>query len=251
MGHTEWKDTSTPAFAIEDEIAAEFGLVRNEDVFGTDLYHSESKGRRTYVEIKSIGSKYVRAVQNAEGCTPHSMYFAVTRKAHMKDEFNQIPLLRPGSVFRTCQESPNSLLVVRCPRKSFFDKLYTKSHIVIPECTYYYRAHELMVKLVSLIQANDLKVHRLYPTDKSHKFETMVLVEFAQLSSIALTREEFVTHINEGCPGLSAATAKDLWQDVVTRHSIPVLRNVDMYGLIFNAYLSMNTDPVWRPDWWA
>ena len=246
--HTDWKDTSAPAFAVEDAVAKEFGLVRNPDIKGTDLYNSSSG---TFVEIKSIGSPAIEYVVDEEGrpLGPKYMYFQITRKAQLNDENNWFPVVRPGGVFRTCQDTPNSLLVVRSPEKNFHD-YFTSRAVTIPQRTYYYKAHQLMMKLISLIYTNQLKVHRLYHCERKYKFETVVKVEFETLRDIELGYDEFVEHTREGCPGMSKATAKELWTDVVHRYSFPCLRKVKLYERTFAGYLSMDPAPVWRTPWW-
>jgi hypothetical protein len=240
MAHTEWKDTAEPGFTVEAQIAAEFGLRRNPDMRGTDLYSDSG----TFVEIKSIGSKFVQYTKHADGaCAPHHKHFQITRKARG----NGNPLVRPGGVFRACQDSPNSLFVVRCPRKCFYDYKISRS-VTIPRRTYYYKSHELMLKLYQLVLTKQVAPRRLYHKNTGHLFETVIEVTFEQLSDIALSREEFVTCVRDGITGIPSSTAKYLWQDLAANYSIPCFRKVEMYKGLVDAFLS--TDPVWKPKWW-
>ena len=246
--HTQWKDTSVGGLRVEDRVAEEFGLCRNPDVTGTDLYHS---GSGTHVEIKSIGSKAIEYTEDDAGnpVAPKYMYFQITRKAFLKDENNWFPVVRPGSVFRTCIDTPNSLLVVRSPEKRFFD-YWTDRAVTIPQCTYFYQAHTLAFKLLSLVYTGEASVHRLYHKAEKHGFETVVKVEFEQLRNIELSRAEFIDATANGLEGITSRLAKSVWMDVVHRYTIPCLRRVPRYSNTFDALLSLDRDPMWRPAWW-
>jgi hypothetical protein len=246
---TNWKDTAKAGLKIEDVVAEEFGLFRNPDMLGTDLYHNGGAGPRTYVEIKSIGSKAIEYTDQEGTIAPKYMFFQITRKAQLNDENNWFPVLRPGGVFRTNIDTPNGLLVVRCPKKYFYD-YWTSRAVTIPQCTYFYKAHMLQMKLLSLIYTGEAAVHRLYHKDKKHGFETLVKVEFEKLRDIELTRAKFVEHVSNGFEGMTSDLSKSLWMDVIHRYSIPCLRKVALYRDTFDALLSLDRDPVWRPDWW-
>ena len=69
----DWKHTAKPGFEQEEVIMADFGLVKNENIYGTDLLYPESD---TYVEVKSIGSHKIAVVRAANGqWVPKYMFF--------------------------------------------------------------------------------------------------------------------------------------------------------------------------------
>jgi hypothetical protein len=244
---TRWEDTLIAGLDVEDKVAKEHGLVRNPDMLGTDLYHSASK---MFCEIKSISSRAIEYTRDASNKVtgPKYMYLQITRKAHIRDENNMIPVLRPGGVFRTCQDSPDSMFLIRSPEKKFYD-YFTSCFVAIPERTFYYRGYQLLCKLVALINTKTVSPFRLYHDSTTHAFETVVKVPFEALDDIALTKEEFTMCMERGCEGLSLETYKNLWMDVVNRYSIPCLRKVAMYKSTLDAYLSLDVAPEWRPEW--
>ena len=247
--HTEWKDTAPAGFAIEEAIAKEFGLRRNEDVTGTDLVSDAG----TYVEVKSIGSRAIEYNENHIGdpTGPKYMLFQITRKAKRNDENLWFPVIRPGGVFRTCYETPNSMIVVRSPEKRFYD-LYTERNVVVPERTFYYRSGQLLTKLMAMIYTGQATVQRLRPTEDKYGFETIVKVEFNRLSHIELSRTEFVARLGQqNNEIMTSATAHELWIELVHRHVIPCLRQAPVYLGKFGAFLQMDPDPMWRPSWWT
>lgn len=243
-----WQDTLEIGLHVEGSVAEEFGLCRNPDVTGTDLYHSDSG---VYIEIKSIGSKAIEYTTAVDGSlVPKYMYFQLTRKAHLNDENNWFPVIRPGSVFRTCIDTPNSLVVVRCPEKKFYD-YWTSRSVTIPQTTYYYNSWKLALKLLSLMYTKEVTVHRLYHKDASHGFETVVKVELSHLRDIELTRAAFVDAVSQQSEGgMTSEVAKEVWMDAVNKFTLPCLRKVEMYKNTFDALLSLDRDPVWRPSWW-
>ena len=245
MALLDWKHTAEPGFEQEAIIMADFGLVKNENIYGTDLYCPYSD---TYVEVKSIASHKIAVVRGPDGkWMPRFMYFQVTRKARQKGYREPFPLLRPGSVFRTCIETPNALIVVRCPRKVFWkdDVKYT-----VPARAWFYKAHHLMFALTALINTNKLAVFRLYPDRPQGLFETLVKVEFSALKEHELTRHEFRKCLETGITGVPQNTAIQMWQELVAKKSIPALRTLKLYESTLKGYLQADPEPMWKPVWW-
>jgi hypothetical protein len=232
---TNWKDTHREGKKSENLIAERFGLSRPENVRATDLYQATSG---VYCEVKCIGSKKISYVDKPGGRYPKYQIFQISKKAFYKSRRGIKPLLRPGGVFKTCIETPNSLFVVHCPAKPLQG---------IPERTYYYKAPDLMVKLLELLSAEIVTPYRYrvfgLSDNKSltddHGFETLIDVDFDLLEEIQLTEDEFRRALLSGVSTIRADVADACWQDAVFEHSIPCLKK--LYGA--NIYRLFKTDP--------
>ena len=114
MGRTlDWEHTAEPGFEQERVVMAKFGLVKNPNIFGTDLVYPDSN---TYVEVKTIASHKIAVVAGPDGTwVPRFMYFQVTRKAQAKGYREPFPLLRPGSAGAPLPKRPGRPdCLVRC-----------------------------------------------------------------------------------------------------------------------------------------
>jgi len=246
MALLEWEHTAKPGLKQEHLVLAKFGLVKNPNIFGTDLFHPESE---TYVEVKSIASHKIAVVPGPDGTwVPRFMYFQVTRKARRTGYREPFPLLRPGSVFRTCIETPDALLCVSCPKKVFWkdDVKYE-----VPAKRWFYKAHNLMFALTALINTDKLAVFRLYPERPVGLFETLVKVEFSALREHELTEREFRKCLKTGISGVPPNTALQMWRELVVKKSIPALRTVKLYESTIDGYLQADPEPIWKPAWWS
>ena len=237
-----WSDVAERGLANEALVARDHGLTRNPDMYAVDCYKMV-RGRAHYVEIKSIVARIIETVDTGSCLEPKQTFITVSKQASTAEDADTsyMPLLRTGGPFKTSQDAPGSLFILRCPEKYFFD-YRTQRAKHVPQKDYYFKADELAKRVHQLVVAG-APVTRRFPTSAKKKFETCALIQLADLANIALTRDEFYKLLHSD---IEPEDTMHLWRDLANDYSVPALKRAACLKGKVDAFLSLDPDPVWR-----